>query len=361
MHALTFRGVRDVAVAERAEPQLESPTDAIVAVELAGLCGSDLHPYRGHEVGLDPGTTMGHEFTGTIIALGEAVTGLRVGDAVLSPFSTACGRCAPCRRGLSARCTAGELFGWRQGARGLHGGQAALVRVPLAASTLLRRPDSVSAVEALLLGDVATTGAYVVRRALRIAEDPQAAVVVLGCGAVGLAAVLHAKQAGALTVFAVDRHRARLELAASFGAIPIELDDRTGRPRPSTDLAAELHRREGPDAIGVAIDAVGHPSAMELAVALLRPGGVLGIAGVHTSTHFATSPEAVYGKNLTLFCGRCPVRSQLESMLSNHVAQPLPLARLVTHRFALDDAAAAYRDFDRGDGGIIKAVFDPSA
>ncbi|MGE0144294.1 MAG: alcohol dehydrogenase catalytic domain-containing protein [Planctomycetota bacterium] len=361
MRALTFRGVRDVVVVDQPEPTLQSPTDAIVAVDLAGLCGSDLHPYRGHEVGLDPGTTMGHEFTGRIVALGEEVTGLRIGDAVLSPFSTACGRCAPCRRGLSARCSVGELFGWRQGERGLHGGQAALVRVPLAASTLLRRPDSVSAVDALLLGDVATTGAYVVRRALRVADDPQAAVVVLGCGAVGLAAVLHAKQAGARNVFAVDRRRARLELAASFGAIPIELDDRAGRPRQSTDLAAELHRIEDADAIGVAIDAVGHPSAMELAVELLRPGGVLGIAGVHTSAHFAVSPETAYGKNLTLFCGRCPVRSQLDSMLREHVARPLPLTRLVTHRFALDDAAAAYRDFDRGDGGIVKAVFDPSA
>src|SRR5262245_30691896 len=105
MRAVTFAGVRRVLVADVADPTLVEPTDAVIELELAGLCGSDLHPYEGREVGIDVGTTMGHELTGRLIEVGSDVRSFRAGDAVMSPFSTSCGACGPCSRGLSARCT----------------------------------------------------------------------------------------------------------------------------------------------------------------------------------------------------------------------------------------------------------------
>src|SRR5512147_2893976 len=119
MRACTFRGILDAAVVEKAEPVLVDPSDAVVRIELCGLCGSDLHPWSGREKGLDPGTTMGHEFTGRVVAAGDAVRRFRPGDAVMSPFSTSCGSCGPCGRGLSARCIRGSLFGWIERGRGL--------------------------------------------------------------------------------------------------------------------------------------------------------------------------------------------------------------------------------------------------
>ena len=103
---------------------------AIVKVSLAGLCGSDLHPFFGREVGLEPGTVMGHEFIGEVIATGDNVQHISVGARVCAPFTTNCGRCYYCDAGLTSRCVNGQLFGWRQNGIGLHGGQSALVRVP---------------------------------------------------------------------------------------------------------------------------------------------------------------------------------------------------------------------------------------
>ncbi len=137
MRAVTFRGVESVRVDDVPEPALLDARDAIVAVEVAGVCGSDLHVYHGREVGLDVGTVLGHELAGRVIALGDGVTGLSVGDRVVSPFSTSCGACFYCLRGHTCRCERGQLRGWVEGGRGLHGAQAERVRVPLADATLV--------------------------------------------------------------------------------------------------------------------------------------------------------------------------------------------------------------------------------
>src|SRR5690606_35755128 len=113
------------------DPVLAEPTDVLVRVTAAGLCGSDLHPYLGRETGLDPGTVMGHELVGDVVAVGREVRRLRPGDRVVAPFTTSCGACATCLSGLTSRCPRGRLFGWVQDGAGLHGAQAELVRVPL--------------------------------------------------------------------------------------------------------------------------------------------------------------------------------------------------------------------------------------
>ena len=356
MRAATFQGVRRVKVSDKPAPAVVESTDVVVEVELAGLCGSDLHPYRGHEVGIEPGTTMGHEFTGRVVEVGEEVRRFRTGDLVISPFTTSCGECGPCRRGLSSRCERGSLYGWVEHGAGLEGAQAQYVRVPLADSTLLARDPALSALEGLLLGDVISTGFHVVRQG---EVQPDTPVAVLGLGAVGLAAVLACHQRGAPAVIGLDAVPERLALAERLGASVIPVTDGSGEPRATGDIAREVRALAGPEGVGVAIDAVGSPHVTELAVALLRPGGVLSIAGVHTEDTFALSPAAAYDKNLTLTIGRCPVRSHLEELCRMQLAERLPIEQIVSHWIPLADAADAYRMFDQRRNGCVKVVFEP--
>src|SRR5690606_33005263 len=140
MKAITFQDVERLSLETVPDPELLEPADAIVRVRAAGICGSDLHPYFGRERGLDAGTVLGHEFVGEVVAVGPDVRAVSVGDRVVSPFTTSCGRCRMCRIGLTARCPRGQFFGWVEQGRGLHGAQAELVRVPLAEGSLVPLP-----------------------------------------------------------------------------------------------------------------------------------------------------------------------------------------------------------------------------
>src|SRR5215212_3735832 len=200
MRALLFHASHDVRFGDAPEPRLLEAADAIVRVEVAGLCGSDLHVWHGRETGLDVGTVMGHEFAGTVSEVGPDAA-WKPGDRVVAPFSTSCGACFFCREGLTARCVRGQLFGWVQGGAGLQGGQAEFVRVPMADTTLMRAPDSVPMEVALLLADVLATGWHAARMA---AVRHDRAVVVLGLGPVGLCAVLAALEQRAERVIAFD-------------------------------------------------------------------------------------------------------------------------------------------------------------
>ncbi|MEM7260533.1 MAG: alcohol dehydrogenase catalytic domain-containing protein [Planctomycetota bacterium] len=350
MRAVTFAGVESVVVGTKPPPEVIEPTDAIVRVELAGLCGSDLHPYFGREAGLDLGTTMGHEFVGSIASIGAEVARFQVGDAVLSPFSVCCGGCDRCDRRVSARCRHSQLFGWVESGHGLEGAQAEWVRVPLADATLVGRPDDLSRIDALLLGDVVSTGYYAVKRA---AVEGRA-VAVVGLGAVGLASVLFARLLGAAKVFALDPVAERMVLAERWDAEPIPV---------ATDPAwtrEALLRANGGEGVTVAIEAVGSSTAMRTAVEILEPGGFLSVASVHTEPSFPFTPIDAYDRNLTVAMGRCPVRSFLEELIALQRSERLPLEALVTHRFSLGDAPDAYRTFGDRQRGLIKAVFDPT-
>ena len=158
MRALVFEDVRQVGHATVPDPEILDPGDVIVRVEAAGVCGSDLHVYRGLETGLDPGTVMGHELAGEVVEVGRGVRQLRPGDRVVSPFTTNCGVCFYCRIGLTARCVLGQLYGWVEKGKGLQGAQAELVRVPLADATLVRLPEGTPTETALFAGDNLATG-----------------------------------------------------------------------------------------------------------------------------------------------------------------------------------------------------------
>lgn len=348
MKALTFQAPRRLAVEQVDDPGIVEPTDVIVEVERAAICGSDLHVYHGREEGLDAGCVMGHEFVGRVVAAGRAVTLLAVGQAVFSPFTTSCGQCYYCRAGLTSRCSSGQLFGWVQEGAGLHGGQAQLVRVPLADSTLLPVPDGVAPDEALLLGDVFSTGYFCAEQA---EVGPAGVYVVLGCGPVGLCAILGARERGAREVFAVDRVPERLSLAEAFGARAIDLR--------SDDAGAVVEQATGGLGADAVLEGVGSPAAHRLAVDLVRPGGTVSVVGVHNESGFSFTPAEAYDKNLTYRVGRCPARRLMEQLVPVVQRREYDLASLISHRMRLDQGVEAYRIFDGKLDGCIKVVLTP--
>ncbi len=348
MKAITFQGVEAVAFGDVEDPGAPGAGEAVVAVEVAGVCGSDLHPYFGRERGLDSGTVMGHEFLGRVVDVGAGVTGIAVGDRVVAPFTTSCGECFYCLRELSARCVQGQLFGWVQDGRGLQGAQAERVRVPLAETTLVKAPSALDPAVALLAGDVLATALFASDLAAVGTGDR---VVVVGCGPVGLLAIRAALARGAVDVMALDRVPSRLRLAAEFGAsvVDVDGDEPVRRVRERTDGF-------GADA---AIDAVGSPDATRMAADVLRAGGRLAAVGVHTEPHLALSPGDLYDRNLRYAAGRCPARTYLPEALALAAREERLLAGLVSHRLPLSEGVEAYRMFAERRDGCSKVVLLP--
>lgn len=348
MRALVFEEIREVRTATVADPALTSPDEAIVRVRAAAICGSDLHVFRGLERGLDPGTPMGHEMAGEIVEVGAGVTRFRPGDRVVSPFTTCCGACFFCRSGLPARCVSGQLFGWVEKGVGLPGVQAEYARVPLADSTLVRVPEETPAETALFAGDVLATGWFAAESA---GAGPGVVLAVVGCGPVGLMAVVAARELGCGRVFALDPAAERRELARRFGAEA--LDVAAGEA-----AAAVFEATEGRGADAV-VEAVGSPEATRVAYELVRPGGTIAAVGVHTERHFALSPGEAYDKNLTYRAGRAPARRYMERLLPLLGSGRYDFAAVVSHRLTLEDGARGYEMFDRRLEGCTKVVLLP--
>ncbi len=327
------------------DPGLREPGDVIVRVRAAAICGSDLHVFRGNETGLDAGTVMGHEFAGEVVAAGPGVAAFRPGDLVVSPFTTSCGSCFYCRSGLTARCARGQLFGWVEQGRGLHGVQAELARVPMADTTLVAVPQDTPLEQALFAGDNLATGWFGAESA---GIGPGTTAAVVGCGPVGLMAVIAARELGAGRIFALDTVPERLSLAERFGAEPVDI----GRDDPIQTLREATEGR-GADAV---VEAVGSPDASRLAFGLVRPGGAIAAVGVHTEHHFAISPGEAYDKNLTYRTGRAPARAYMERLLPLVRSGKYDLGALISHRLPLAEGARGYDLFDRRLEGCTKVV-----
>jgi 2-desacetyl-2-hydroxyethyl bacteriochlorophyllide A dehydrogenase len=343
MRAVTYHGPGDVRVQERPEPVLEDPGDAIVSIEASGICGSDLHIYHGR-VRIEPGFTIGHEFVGTVLATGENVHRVAPGDRVLGCYHTACGRCFFCLRGIYHKCDAMRTFGHGALLGSLQGTQADQALVPTADMTLRRVPAAVPDEVALFAGDVMGTGYHAI---VDGGVAPGDSVAVLGLGPVGLCAVQVAVAAGAAPVFAIDTVRARLEVARGFGATPVHLTEESPRD------AVRAGTTRGVD---VAVDAVGHPDALDLALRLARKAGTVVAIGVYAepcSVHMGL----VWIKALTLKTGHANVIGHVDKVLAMLAAGTLDPLPLVTHHMALESAAEAYAVYDRHEA--LKIVLQP--
>lgn len=317
MRAVIFKGLREVVVEDRPKPTIQDEKDAIVKVRYTAVCGrlvpllpletaltkstSELHVFRGHQPSAT-GFIMGHEFTGVVDTIGSDVKELRPGDSVVCPFTVSCGLCFYCKHGYSSRCEKSMLFGCSL----LDGAQAEYVRVPLADTTAVKAPQGIEHLKLCLMADIFPTGCFAAYNALG-KSDPelarQSVVVLIGCGPVGLCALIAALEYKPKALLAIDGIPSRLATAGRLGAEPWNYQTNKegifGR-------VEELTEGRGAD---VVIEVVGHSDALEMGFELLRPWGTISSVGVHNGQIPWTGNQA-YGKNLTIQMGRCPVRSK---------------------------------------------------
>ncbi|MGH2878051.1 MAG: zinc-binding dehydrogenase [Solirubrobacteraceae bacterium] len=344
MRAVTFQGPGEVRVADVAEPVLEDAGDAIVRIEATGVCGSDLHIYHGR-VKIEPGFTIGHEYVGTVLQVGDAVHSVAVGDRVLGCFQSACGHCYFCRRGWFHKCDSSRTFGHGAALGSLQGTQAEQALIPSADLVLRKIPEGMSDDAALFAGDVMGTGYHAVADSGLRAGDVAA---VLGLGPVGLCAVQAARAAGATRVIAVDSVPERLAMAESFGAQPVHLSEQDPR-------AAARQASEG-RGVDVCIDAVGHPDAFDLALKLTRKCGTVQAVGVYAE-RAQVHMGLLWIKSLHVCAGHANVIGHLDRVLAMMSAGLLDPTPLVTHHMSLDDAPEAYALYDRREA--LKIVLTP--
>lgn len=269
---------------------------------------------------------MGHEFTGHVHEVGSAVRSVKVGDRVVSPFTTSCGECFYCKHGFSSRCTKCLLFG----SAALDGAQAQYVRVPTADATIMKAPPNIKDEALVLMADIFPTGMFAAKNGFKHStpeEIKDSVVVLIGCGPVALCALCNITDYNPKHILAVDSVPSRLELAKSLGAEPWNFQtDREGLNK----RVKELTDGRGAD---IVIEVVGLSPALRMGFELLRPWGVISSVGVHNAEIPWTGNEA-YGKNLRVQMGRCPVRSifseALESLARHQ--DKLGYVRLHTNR-----------------------------
>jgi threonine dehydrogenase-like Zn-dependent dehydrogenase len=336
MRAVVFVEPGVVAVADVAEPDLREPTDALVRVTRAAICGSDLHFLHG-KTPTAPGEVLGHEAVGIVEATGDDVVAVHTGQRVVVSFAAACGRCWFCGHDQTNLCEDAAVFGAGPFGGSLAGTQAELVRVPWADTNLLAVPDGVDDDRAVFVGDVLATGFHAASLG-GIARDD--VVAVIGGGPVGWCVAASARELGARRVFLLDREPRRLDLAGRAGAVPVHVGERSAE----TVLAAVTDDR-GAD---VAIDAVGTPEAYEQTTRLVRRGGRAVVAGVYAGETVELQLGVAWARALDVrFTGVCPVHRRWRDVMRLVEDGSLDPTPLVSDRVSLEDAPSGYRRFDR--------------
>ena len=349
MRAAVYHSAGDVRVEDVPDAALAAPTDAVVRVVRACVCGSDLWSYRGVTSRAE-GARLGHEFIGIVEEIGSEVSVLKVGDFVVAPFQWSDNTCAACRDGIQTSCVNGGGFG----APGTDGGQGEAVRVPQADGTLVVVPGGMAALDddllpsLLALTDVAATGLH---GAALAAVSPGATVAVIGDGAVGLSAVLGATAIlGAERVILLSSHEDRAALGRSFGATDVVAE----RGEAATEAVLELTGGLG---VRHVVEAVGTEGAWATALAIARPGGTIGAVGVpHEAPQLPLFP--LLRKNLTVGVGLAPVRKYLPDLIERVLRGGYEPGRVFDLALPLEETAEGYRAMS--DRRSIKTMLIPA-
>ena len=334
-----MHGPGDVRVEDLDVPTVVEPTDAVIEVAAACICGSDLWPYRG----LEPsgGRPMGHEYVGTVAEVGDAVKNVKVGDFVVGSFCLSDNTCEICRSGYQSRCVDGGF---------VQGTQAQYARIPLADGTLVvvpggRPEDEATLASLLAASDVLGTGWF---GAVAAGAGPGKTIAVVGDGAVGLMAVLAAKQLGAERIVAMSRHEDRAALAREFGATDVVAE------RGDAGVAAVKELTGGLGAHGV-VEAVGTQESMMQAIGACRPGGHVGYVGV---SHGVSLPgQELFFAEVNLLGGPAPVRRFLPDLIDRILKGEINPGKVFTLALPLDDAAEGYRAMD--ERRAVKVLLKP--
>lgn len=333
MRATVMYGPGDVRVENVPDAKIAQPTDAILRVTRASICGSDLWPYRGYAQFNETGNRMGHEAIGIVEAIGSDVGHIKVGDFVAMPFAYSDGTCVHCQAGIHTSCVHGGFFG-----PDTEGAQAEAIRIPYADGTLVVLPggedDSLMA-SLLTLTDVMATGHHAAVTA-RVA--PGKTVAVVGDGAVGLCGVIAARRLGAEQIILLGRHPDRIALAKQYGATDIVSE----RDEAAVERVRELTGGYGVHAV---LECVGTDQSMQTSLNIARPGGAIGRVGV---PHDVTIPAAAptFFKNLTISGGPAPARAYIEELLPDVLEGRIEPGRVFDRVVNLDKVPDGYREMD---------------
>jgi threonine dehydrogenase-like Zn-dependent dehydrogenase len=344
MRATVLYGAGDIRVEQLPDARLVEPTDALVRVTRACVCGSDLWPYKTMERS-DTGRPMGHEAVGVVEAVGDDVRTLKTGDVVVMPFAYSDGTCVFCQEGLHTSCLHGGFFGNLDPG----GAQAEAVRVPQADGTLVVLPvgeDDTLMPSLLTLSDVMGTGHH----AAVVADvGPGKTVAVVGDGAVGLCAVLAARRLGAEQIVIMGRHADRIALAKEFGATDVVSE----RGEEAVERVRELTGGLG---VHSAFECVGLEDSMLTALEIARPGGAVGRVGVPQDDTIPASQTAFFG-NVTVAGGPAPVRAYIEELLPDVLEGRIEPGRVFDRTVPLDETPEGYRAMN--DREAIKVMVEP--
>ncbi|VXB92966.1 zinc-binding dehydrogenase [Frigoribacterium sp. 9N] len=333
MKATVMYGAGDVRVEDVPDPVIQKPTEALIRVTYACVCGSDLHPY--HDLGDTPeGRRMGHEAIGVVEEIGDDVRTLVVGDTVIVPFAWSDGTCPFCRDGITTSCVHGGFFDGAPSAT-----QAEKLIVPEADGTAVKVPagtDEALMPSLLTLSDVYLTGYHA---AVQGQVGPGKTVTVIGDGAVGLSAVLASKQLGAETIILMGRHTARTDLGREFGATHVVAER-------GAEGVAKVMEITGGEGSHVVLEAVGHMPAYEQAYGIVRPGGTISRVGVPQYEEAPVGFTSLFGKNATLTGGPATVRAYLEAAIPQVLDGTIDPGRVFDRELPLSEIAEGYRLMD---------------
>ncbi len=346
MKALVHDGNGNIALQDRPDPAIQSPTDAIVRVTLSTICTSDLHIIRGAVPRALPDTVLGHEFVGVVEQVGADIRSFKPGDRVAVNCETFCGECFFCKRGWVNNC---EQGGWELGCR-IDGCQAEIVRVPLAENAFTSIPDSVSDEDALFLGDILATGWW----GARIAEiEEGSSIAVIGAGPVGIATMMCARLAQPGRIIAVECDGHRGELARKLGLADDVIDG--SLPLDVIEHAVRsMTKGRGADAV---VEAAGAASTFEMAWRIARPNAVVVVSAMYEQDQTLPLPS-MYGKNLVFKTGGVDA-SGLDEVMALIEAGKLDTGCLISKRYPLNDILEAYRVFEAREDGCPKIAITP--
>jgi threonine dehydrogenase-like Zn-dependent dehydrogenase len=391
MRAICWQGKKDLRCEEVPDPIIEDPRDAIIRVTSTCICGSDLHLMNGFVPTMCAGDVMGHEPMGEVVAVGvEAkAKGLKVGDRVVVPFQMICGECEQCQAGNYSVCqvtnrnsdlakaffgdTTAGLFGYSHITGGYAGGQAEYLRVPFAATTVVKVPKTGEDEKYLFLSDILPTG----WQAAAFADiQPTDTVAVWGCGPVGLFTVQSALVQGAQRVIAIDDVPERLEMARGLGAEVLDrseakviptLKEMTGGHGPEKCIDAVGIEAHGPTAVLELIDRVQtalkleteRPIALREAIMACKAGGTVSIPGVYGGLSNMVPMGALMNKGLTVRTGQTHVKRWTDDLLRRIDEGEIDPTFVVTHTEPLSRGPEMYRKFRDKQDGCIKVVLKP--
>jgi threonine dehydrogenase-like Zn-dependent dehydrogenase len=382
MKALCWWAPGVVKVESVPDPEIINPTDAIIEVTAAAVCGSDLHLYDGWIPSVEKGDILGHETVGVVVEVGREVHNLHTGQRVVVPFPISCGRCWYCQNGLWSLCdnsnpnawmaeklwgySPAGIFGYSHMLGGYAGGQAQYLRVPFADVGPAVLPDTISSEAAVMLADIFPTG-YMAAENADI--KPGDTVAVFGCGPVGQFTIRSAFMLGAARVIAIDRIPERLRMAREGGADVVNYETVE-----VIEALREMTGGRGPDSC---IDAVGmeahdgcfeavdrwsqavRPYALRSAIMAVRKGGTVSIPGVYGGLGDSIPMGALMNKALTIRSGQTHVQKYLRPLLRRIEAGEIDPSFVITHRMNLEEAPKAYDIFKHKEDGCIKCVLSP--